>query len=112
MVKMDFNETVFIIQFIAILGLMFYKLYNALSGYVYNYKIIIMTFIGGLLCFGIGLTMTILSYTSLFITQLFKFEIIPSVLIALFTVIEAFMLAQKTTQPRQAYRPLNENGRM
>ena len=107
----QFEEVLFILQFIFLIGIFFYKLFNILNGWsLYDWKGIIVLFISTLFLFGIDLIVTPLAYENLFISQLSKLEILPFLLIVIFSFIEAITMVQAQLSGRPRYSGV-ENGR-
>lgn len=103
---MTYEETIFLIQFLTIIGIFLYKFYTVLANpKEQNIFIAIVSYVLAILVFGIGLITSMFNYTSILTSILFKFEVPLFILMTLFTLIELFrllsLIASKDT--RTAY---------
>ena len=78
---MDFIEVVFYTQFVAVIVLFFYKLYNLMNAgkAVGEFKIVILTLIGLILAYGLGTMLNIVNHTVAF-AAVMNFERLPFLL--------------------------------
>lgn len=78
---MDFIEVVFYTQFIAVIALFFYKLYNLMNAgkSIGEFKVVILTLIGLILAYGLGNMLNIVNHTVAFATVI-NFERLPFLL--------------------------------
>jgi hypothetical protein len=107
----QFEEVLFLLQFLFLVIVFFIKLVNLFNGWaVYDWKGNLGLFILALFLYGINLIVTPLAYESLYISQLSKLEVMPFLLIVLFTMIEAIITIQLQVTSRPRYTGL-ENAR-
>lgn len=109
-----FYETVFILQFVAFVIVFFYKMYNIFKiGTAYEQVVAWMTFISGILIYGVGFILVMVHNTDLYIIQLLKFESILISVFGLFFVIEIILylrtLSTSFTNSRNALEAYNGN---
>lgn len=104
---MSFYDTLFILQFLAVITLLGLKLYNLMSvGEFYDFKIAVLTFIGYFLAWGVGLIVIMVNPTEVIYFQLLKIETWFILLIVVSFIAEVFYyLKDVVVQPRQAYKP-------
>jgi hypothetical protein len=108
----QFIEVLFILQFLIVLAISFYKLYNIISvGQAYNTKISFLLFIGFCITWGVGfMTVMFNSYTltsDLLFIQLFGLENLLFGLNLLFFIIELIMLFAKVgSSPVRPYNAM------
>jgi len=103
---MNVYEVFFLIQFLAIIVILGYKLFNVLSGGQYvDLRYAIMAFVGFFVFWGIGFfTLLTNPVMDAFYSVMFKFETYFIALNALFFFIEiVFYLRDRTTQEVRAH---------
>ena len=78
---MDFIEVVFYTQFVIVVIIFFYKMYNLMNAGkgMGDYKPIVLTFIGLILAYGLGNMLNMINHTAAF-AAVMKFERLPFLL--------------------------------
>lgn len=90
---MTYEETIFLIQFLAVIGIFLYKFYTVLANPKdQNIFISIVTYVLGILLFGVGLITNMFNYESTITSILFKLEMPLFILMTIFTLIEILRL--------------------
>lgn len=107
-----FNEAIFILSLIGLTGLFFYKLYNALSGFMnYDFKMSIVLWVASLFIYGLNFIISIMTYDNTLLNQMFKFMLLPLGMTTVLTIIEMFknMQAAAESTQRGRYDPSKVN---
>lgn len=114
MSEINIYNVFFLLQFVCVLGIFLYKLYNVISfnkgkdGLVYDMRISIILFISFWFCWLVGLVVLLLDPSELLYSTLFRLEtwlILPNVL---FLFIEIFYyLRDESKQPIKPNMSLN-----
>lgn len=81
----------FAVQFFIAVAIVLYRIYNGMNlGKLYDIKVSFMLFIGYLLCWLVGLMITLFNPETLILSQILKIENIMFMLNTLFFIIEIF----------------------
>jgi hypothetical protein len=87
------TEMLFLLQFIALVALVGMKLYNLMNmGRIYEVSIVWLMFIGGIFMYGLGMMISILGYEELIYIQIFGYERMLLLLLAIFHMIEVLLI--------------------
>jgi len=109
---MDLYEFIFIIQFLAFIGIFLAKLYNLFSmGQWYDMRIGWILLIGAFLAYGVGFTISMHQQAELGFLSLFQYQIWGLGIHVLLMLAELFVVWYGTaTQPIKPYKALEAHG--
>lgn len=105
----NFLDVVFILQFIAIIGIFLYKLYNILhKAQKYDFRVAILLFVGFAISWSLGLINIMYNISSTIYIQLFKFETWLFAFNIIFLLVELFLLWHNTlSKPITSYSSID-----
>ena len=104
-----FAEMIFLVQFLAVIGIFLLKLYNVMNfGKFYGGQILFLGLIGYIMAWGVGLFTMIINYTQSLYRVLFVFESVTMPLVIGLTLAEIlFMIKDNAKNAVEAYNSRN-----
>ena len=111
---MDFVEVLFLLQFLAVLGILGIKTYNVMrQGGWYDLKLTFLGFAAYFMAFGVGFVVTLFEYDTLIYGQLFRLEQWTILYLVVIFFAELFLqLSINMVKPIQAYNSKKEMAAM